>query len=275
MQVGDVMKSYDGILITDSKAFSKRKRTEIGQTIEIIVDRSGEEQTLQVTYTAVPDKNSTLNIAGFIMGLVFVLLGLFVHLKKKTALTFTFAVFGVFFGFIFFSGPNINPGFLNNLMDSINTTIIMFAFVTLARFILQYPKKSSFLNGGTSRWIYAPAAVIVLIFWILNFVQPDSTSGLNATVGMLFFTVIVFYFGLSLITLIGKYYKANAEERKSFGLNYMLLGALLGLLPILILTILQEISPTIVIQGIDYLFLTLTFIPIFFSMALMQKKATL
>lgn len=43
MQVGDVMKSFDGISVTDSKAFSKRNRTEIGQTVEIVVDRNGEE----------------------------------------------------------------------------------------------------------------------------------------------------------------------------------------------------------------------------------------
>ena len=272
MQVGDVMKSYDGILVTDSKAFSKRKRTEIGQTVEIVVDRNGEEHILQVTYSALPNKISMLNMAAFIMGLIFILLGLYVHLKKKTALTFAFAVFGVFFGFIWFSGPNIAPGFLNNLFDSINITIIMFAFVALARFILQYPKQSSFLNGGNSRWVYAPAAVIVAVMWIMNFAQPDSTSGLNVTLDMLFFAVILFYFGLSLITLIGKYSKANAEERKSLGLNYMLLGAVLGLLPFLMFFIVNQLSPTTVLPGDDYMFLTFAFIPIFFSMALMQKS---
>lgn len=272
MQVGDVMKSYDGILVTDSKSFFKRKRTEIGQSVEIVVDRSGEEQTLQVTYTALPDKNSALNMSAFIMGLIFVFLGLYVHLKKKTALNFTFAVFGVFFGFIWFNGPNINPGFLRNLVNSVNITIIMFAFVALARLILQYPQQSSFLNGGNSRWIYAPAALIVVIIWILNFAQPDSTSGLNVTINMLFFVVIVFYFGLALITLIGKYSKANAEERKSSGLNYMLLGAVLGLLPFLIFFTVNQLSPTTILPGDDYIFLTFAFIPIFFSMALMQKS---
>ena len=273
MQVGDVRKSIDGISMTDSKAFSKRKRTEIGQIVEIVVDRNGEEQALQVTYSALPDKNSTLNMSAFIMGLIFVLLGLYVHLKKKTALTFAFAAFGVLFGFIWFNGPNINPGFLNDLVNSINITVIMFAFVALARFVLQYPPQSSFLVGGNSRWIYAPATVIVVIIWILNFAQPDSTSSLNVTINMLFFVVIVFYFGLSLIKLISKYSKANAEERKSSGLNQMLLGAVLGLLPFLIFFTVNQLSPTTILPGDDYMFLTFAFIPIFFSMALMQKKA--
>ncbi|MGM5469893.1 PDZ domain-containing protein [Flavobacteriaceae bacterium LMO-SS05] len=272
MQVGDVMKSYDGISVTDSKAFSKRNRTEIGQTVEIVLDRNGEEQALAVTYTALPDKNSTLNITAFIMGLLFVLLGLYIDQKKKTALSFSFAVFGVLFGFIWFNGPYINPGFLNELVNSINITLVMFAFVALARFILQYPPQSSFLNGGNSRLIYAPAALIVLIVWILNFTQPDSTSTLNVTITMLFFAVIVFYFGLSLVTLISKYSKANAETKKSLGLNHMLLGAVLGLLPFLIVFTITRISPTTIVPGNDYLFLTFAFIPIFFSMALLKKS---
>jgi hypothetical protein len=272
MQVGDVIKSYDGISVIDSKAFSKRKRTEIGQTVEIVVDRNGEEQALQVTYTTLPDKNNTLNMSAFIMGLLFIVLGLYVDLKKKTALSFAFAVFAVFFGFIWFNGPYINPGFLNEFVDSISIALIMFAFVALARFILQYPPESSFLNGGNSRWTYVPAAVMVLIIWILNFAQPDSTSTLKVTLRTLFGVVIIFYFGLALITLIRKYSKASAEERKSSGLNQMLLGTVLGLLPFLISFTITIISPATILPGDDYMFLTFAFIPIFFSMALLQKK---
>lgn len=272
MQVGDVMKSFDGISVTDSKAFSERARTEIGQTVEIVVDRGGEEQALQVTYAELTDKNSTLNLSAFVMGLLFVILGLFVYNKKKTALTFAFAVFAVLFGFIWFNGPNVGPGFMRNLVNSVSVTIIMFAFVALARFILQYPPQSAFLKGGSSRWIYAPAAIIVAVIWILNFLQPDSTSTLNVTINMLFFVVILFYFGLSLIMLISKYSKANAEVRKASGLNYMLLGAVLGLLPFLIYFTIDQISPTTILPGDDYMFLTFAFIPIFFSMALMQKS---
>lgn len=275
MQVGDVMKSYDGILVTDSKAFNNRKRTEIGQTVEIVAERRGEEQILQVTYTELPDKNSTLNMSAFIMGLLFVVLGLYVHLKKKTDLTFAFAVFGVFFGFIWFNGPNINPGFIRNLINSINITIVMFSFVALARFILQYPPQSSFLNGGNNRWIYAPATLIVAIIWILNFAQPDSTSTLNVTLRMLFGIIIIFYFGLALITLLLKYSKANSDERKSLGLNYMFLGAVLGLLPFLIYFTVNQLSPSTILPGNDYMFLTFGFIPILFSMALMQKSDNL
>lgn len=272
MQIGDVMKRFDGIDVVDAKAFSQRERTKIGQTVEIVVDRAGEEQTLSVTYSALPGKNSTLNLSAFIMGLLFIVLGLYVHQKKKSALSFAFAVFTVFFGFIWFNGPNIDPGFLNNLMNSITVTLILFAFVALARFVLQYPPQSSFLKGGNSRWIYAPAAVIVVIIWILNFAQPDSTSTLNVTIRAIFGIVIIFYFGLALITLIRKFMAASAADRKSSGLNLMFWGAVLGILPFLIFWTVTRISPSTIFPGSDYMFLTFAFVPIFFSLALLSRK---
>jgi membrane-associated protease RseP (regulator of RpoE activity) len=272
LMVGDVMKSYDGIAVEDTKSFAKRARTEIGDVVEVVVDRDGEEQTLNITYSELPAKNASLNMAAFIMGLLFVLLGLLVHTKKKTALTLSFAVFSVFFGFVWFNGPNIEPGFLEQLVNSVSTTLVMFAVAAMAGFALKYPPKSAFLGGGSSKWLYAPAAVIVVIIWILNFAQPDSTSTLNTTMRMLFGVIILYYFGMALITLIRKYAKANAEERSANGLNLMLLGVILGILPFLINFIITRISPTTILPGSDYLFLTFAFIPIFFALALMKMK---
>ena len=271
MQIGDVMKSFDGILVTDSKSFSERERTEIGEVIEIVIDRNGEEQTLQVTYSELPDKNKILNLLAFIIGLVFVLLGIYVHFKKKTDLTLAFSLFALCFGFVWFNGPNIGPGILNEIVNSIDIAIVMFAIVSLAIFTLKYPPVSSFLNGGKNRLIYVPSALIVIIIWILNFTNPDSTSSLNITIRLLFGVIIIFYFGLALLTLIKKYAQANTEDRKSSGLNLMLLGTVLGLLPFLINFIITTISPTTILPGRDYLFLTFTLIRIFFSLALLQN----
>ncbi len=272
LMVGDVMKSYDGIAVEDTKSFAKRERTEIGDVIDVVVDRDGEEQTLSITYSELPAKNASLNMAAFIMGLLFVLLGLLVHNKKKSALSLSFAIFSVFFGFVWFNGPNIEPGFLDQLVNSLSTTLVMFAVAAMAGFALKYPPKSSFLDGGSSKWLYAPAAVIVVIIWILNFSQPDSTSTLNTTMRLLFGVIILYYFGMALITLIRKYAKASTEERSASGLNLMLIGVVLGILPFLINFIITRISPSTILPGSDYLFLTFAFIPIFFALALMKMK---
>lgn len=272
MQVGDVITSYDGIASSDSKAFSERKRTEIGQVVPIEVERGGEAQTLEVTYSALPSKNSTLNMASFIMGLLFVLLALYVHNRKKSALSISFAAFAVCFGYIWFNGPNIEPGFLSNLVNSINVTIVMYSFVALSRFILRYPPESSIMTSNKKRMLYVPAAIIVAIIWVLNFAQPDSTSTLNVTIRLLFGGIIIFYFGLAVVTLIRKYSKASAEVRTSSGLNMMLMGAVLGILPFLIYYAIGTVSPATILPGNDYIFLTFALIPIFFTMALLKQR---
>ena len=68
LQKGDVLKSTGGIAVTDTKALNKRQRAKIGETREYLIDRSGEEITLQVTYAEMVDKDSTNNIIGFLIG---------------------------------------------------------------------------------------------------------------------------------------------------------------------------------------------------------------
>ena len=102
LQMGDIIKSTGGILITDSKANSERQRAKIGETREYIVDRNGEDVTLQLTFAPLIDKDKNLNRVGNIIGLIFILLGLFANFKFKSELSFAFAMFAVCFGFIFF-----------------------------------------------------------------------------------------------------------------------------------------------------------------------------
>lgn len=268
LKVGDVIKSTGGISVNDTKALNKRERSKVGDNRTFIVDRNGEEVSLDLTYAAMSNKNSSLNLAAFILGLIFILLGLYTHKKVNSTLSYSFVVFALCFGFIFFDGPYIAAGFLDNLINSIDTTIVLFSFVALASFMLKYPNESKF----NARLLYLPAIVLAVIIWALNFIQPDSTSSLNVGMRTLFGLVILFYFGLSIITLIKKYSKANDGERKSLGLNLMLWGAIIGLVPILIVFISRVISPKTLLPGNEYVFLTFAAIAILFSMAVIHQS---
>ena len=69
LQLGDVIKSTGGISVSDTKALNKRQRAEIGETREIVVDRNGEEVSLQLTYTKMIDKDrkKTLTLIAFLL----------------------------------------------------------------------------------------------------------------------------------------------------------------------------------------------------------------
>ena len=76
MEVGDKIRSIDGISSEDSRALSSRPRTTIGQTRIIGVDRGGESVELSLTNAALPSTQNINSYIGILIGLVFCGMGL-------------------------------------------------------------------------------------------------------------------------------------------------------------------------------------------------------
>jgi hypothetical protein len=268
LQVGDIIKSTGGIAVTDSKALSARERSTVGETREFVVSRDGEEVTLQLTYTGMTDNDKTNNMVGFIIGLLFVIIGAYANYKFKTDLSSAFAVFSICFGFLFLNGPYLGTGALSTFVNIISTAVVLFSFTALVIYMLRYPPESSFISSKNYKLIYVPMVIILAIVVILEITQMDNSVGLRMGMRLLFGIFIIAYFLIALITQIRKYMKATAEERNSKGLTLMLLGTIIGLVPILIYFTAGTISPGIELPGNDYVFYTFAAIPIFFMMAL-------
>lgn len=273
MQLGDVIKSTGGISVTDTKALNKRQRAEIGETRAIVVDRNGEETTLQLTYIKMIDKDRTNNFIGFVIGLLFIVLGIYANNKHKTALSGAFAVFAVCFGFLFMNGPYIASTALSTFVGVISSAVFLFAFTALAIYMLRYTPESSFLSSKNSKLLYVPMLVLLLIIVVLEVVQPDRSGTLNMVMRLLFGVFIIGYFLIALVTLIKKYSKASSEEKSSNGLNYMLWGVIIGIVPILIEFTIRTISPETEVPGSDYLWYTFAAMPICFTLALNKLYA--
>ena len=272
MMKGDIMKTYDGIPVSDNKGFSKRDRERIGEEIEIVVERDGEVKALKMTYESVPSKDKILNLIAFITGVMFVALGIYSHKKVSSSLSLLYAVFAVCFGYNFLAGPSFNNELIVKIIASFTNSVVLLSFAVLTNFVLSYPPKSNFLNQRSKYlWIYAPALCVLIFFWIIIFIQPDGTSSFNQFISILVGVLIVGYFGVPLIVLIVKYAKASSDMRKQSGLNLMLLGTIIGLAPILIIIILETVSPKTVLPGSDYVILTMMVIPIFFTMAILKQ----
>jgi PDZ domain len=268
LQEGDVIKSTGGIAVTDTKALNKRERAEIGETRDIVVDRNGEEQTLQLTYVASPEKNRTNNMVGFIIGLLFIVLGLYANNKHKSELSASFAVFALCFGFLFMNGPYVSSIILRSIIGIISAAIVLFSFTALVIYMLRYTPESSFLSSKNYKLIYVPMLVILAIIIVLQVTQIDNSGTLNMVMRLLFGGFIIVYFLIAVITLVRKYMNASATDRSEKGLNMMLIGTVIGLLPILIYFTINTISPGSDLPGNDYVFYTFAAIPIFFTLAL-------
>ncbi|MBK9256204.1 MAG: PDZ domain-containing protein [Saprospiraceae bacterium] len=273
MQVGDIIKSSGGIAITDYKSLTHRERAKVGEVREYVVTRNGEDVTLQLTFAALPELNQKLNLTGFLIGLIFILLAIYTYTKIGSNLSLSFALFSIAFGSTFLRGPYLDPGFLSSFVNALFGAILMFSFVFLAILVLKYPPRSQFLDDeNIGRILYSPAILIVLIISVFEFFPPEGSPMINTVINLIFGIILIFYFGLSIFTLIQKYKNADPEVRISTGLNYMLWGTVIGLVPVLIYFIVNTIAPKFVIPGSEFIFLTFAAIPVFFTLALFKLK---
>jgi hypothetical protein len=275
LQVGDVIKSTGGIAVTDTKALNARERPAISETREFVLDRNGEEVTLQLTYTALPDDDKTNNMIGFIIGILFVVAGAYANFKHKSDLSTAFAIFSICFGFLFLRGPYLGTGVSSTLINMLSTAVVLFSFTALVIYMLKYPPESSFLSGKNRKLIYVPMLLILAIIVVLEITQMDNSATLNTAMRLLFGGFIISYFLIAVITQIRKYSKADATEKKSKGLTLMLIGTIIGIVPILVYFTIGTISPGTDLPGNDYVFFTFAAIPIFFTMALNKLNANM
>ncbi|MCK0178879.1 PDZ domain-containing protein [Flavobacteriaceae bacterium S0862] len=268
LQVGDVIKSTGGIAVTDTKALSARERAAIGETREFVIERNGEEVILQFTYTALPDDDKTNNMIGFIIGILFVVAGAYANFKHKSDLSATYAIFSICFGFLFLIGPYLGTGFLSTIINILSTAVVLFSFTALVIYMLKYPPESAFLSSKNKKLIYVPMLVILAIIVVLEVTQMDNSATLNTVMRLLFGAFIISYFLIAVITQIRKYNNASSEEKNSNGLTLMLIGTIIGIVPILVYFTIGTISPSTELPGNDYVQFTFAAIPIFFTMAL-------
>lgn len=273
LQVGDILKSTGGIEVTDSKARSARDRATIGETREFVVDRDGEEVTLQLTYAGQPEKDKTNNMIGFIIGLLFVVTGVYANYKHKSQLSTAFAVFSICFGFLFLNGPYLGTGAFSTFINILSTVVVLFAFTALVIYMLRYPPESKFLSSKNKKLVYVPMLLLLVIIIILEVTQIDNSASLRMGMRLLFGAFIISYLLIAVITQIRKFKNADVNERSSRGLTLMLIGTIFGLVPVLVYFTISNISPGIELPGNDYVFYTFAAIPIFFMLALNKLNA--
>ncbi len=75
--------------------------------------------------------------------------------------------------------------------------------------------------------------------------------------------------------MVHSYVKASPEERAVNGLNFMLLGTVIGLAPIIISVLVGVIAPKVVLPGIEFYALTMALIPFAVAQAALKKRKAL
>jgi hypothetical protein len=268
MQAGDHMRSVQGVPVEDVRGLNRLERPAVGETWALVVERDGQELALNLRLAALPGGQALSSYIAILIGACFVLFGLWSYLKAPHPGTWLLAALGVCFGPVLLAGPYFGSPLVRNVSGAVVLSAVLMGFAVMLAFVMRAGRPDGYEEGTiVPRWIYWPAALVALMFVALLLFEPAATSGLNVAVRTIAGLFSVAYFGAALVVVIRNYLRASGEMRASRRLGLMLVGTLIGILPLTVSSLVGLLSPSTVIPTAEYWFLTLIAIPITFAIA--------
>jgi hypothetical protein len=232
------------------------------------VERDGETLNLELRYAESPVNQRLTTYGGILIGVCFLVFGVWAYLAAPGRATALLAVLGLTFGPAFTIGPYFASAALRTAVGAITFAVILVGLAVLLHFLLVFPRAKQLLQRRNMMWvIYGPAAVVALVAVWVTALQSTATSESNAILRLLFGLFEAAYFVIALIALIHSYVVASSQDRAAQGLNLLLVGSVAALGPLLLLVVVSLLAPQVVLPGAQYFFLTLVLIPVTFALA--------
>lgn len=275
LQEGDRILTMDGIPVEDLRALRSRPRTEIGETRVLVVERTDETsgvtttENIEITYARMPAGDRTMDIVAGLLGLVFLLSGLVVFLKVQNTPSLLFAIVGFGFAGMLLPTPYIGSYGPRILVANVFFLAFLTAFASLLHLLLIFPTPKPVMERK-DRWklIYLPVVLYALLGMVNLLI--DIPGVLSAPGAFALGAILIGYAVLSLAALVHSFLTAAPRERIEWGLNLLLGGVIVGLVPITAMMVAGLFVRTDLLPGLDFLFLTLILIPISFGVALLR-----
>jgi len=268
LQVGDYLVSVDGISTEDAAAFSKQPRPTAGQSRTFVVKRGDGEVSMDITSGPLLPRTKNIGYAASLISLCYIGFTLMAYLAKQNRATLVLAFTGAALGLAFAGGPYITSPGARSIVTTVVSLIVLFGVGSLLHFMAVFPSPRDFINKPNSvKLLYTPALILGLLFAYRTLFTPAATDTLNTITNVLAGLVFGGYLVASIVVMLQNYSRASAEARDAQGLNTVMIGTLVGLLPVALVNVIGIFSPQTVLPGQDFYFLTLIVIPVTWSMA--------
>jgi len=207
-----------------------------------------------------------------VLGFAFLTMTFWSFVMAPGTATAVLTVFGLCWGFGFLGVPWFDSPEMRNVFGSITFAAIMVGFAALVHFLLIFPDRRPFMERRSAgALIYWPAILVAIVTLGFNVFQPLATSGINLFFRFFTGAVQVGYFGAALVTMFRRYSSASVDGRARHGLNLMMAGAVLGVFPLLLQTLVALLAPASYLPGAQFYFLALGLIPVTFSLAAVKS----
>lgn len=260
--VDDSILKIGGFAAGDARSQARLPRMKAGDTRVFTVERDGAEREVSIVYLALSQQKLTFERVSLAVGFCFLLFPVLALFRAPNHATRLLAVMGTGLSMSLLQGPFIADAGVRAMTATISSLFVLVGMAALVQFLMVFPARRTFMDKSYAKTlIYLPALLLwLLLAWRLLFTPPASTA-LNIFHGLLTGIVEGGYFLFGLFLLLHNYSKTNRVQRKALGLNLMLWGTVLGLLPAVIGQLTTAFSPQSALPGQAYYFISLALIP--------------
>jgi membrane-associated protease RseP (regulator of RpoE activity) len=275
LRVGDVIKSLNGIPVTNRKELQELQRRAPAAAWPVEVERNGETVLLTLSPTGLPTSDIRLARTRSLLGLFFLVFPLWAWFKSPDSPALPLAIFGLSFGFLLMGAPSFESPAVRSVLDGVAILALYMGITALVHFLLAFPSRRRFLDR---RWaavvLYGPAVLVVLLsVGTLNLPIEIISRNVLSMLSTLFGAL---YFLSAIVLLIWRYVAASRADRAKYGLGIMLLGTLAAFVPLLLYPVVTSLWPGSaryyqIIASTYSPPLTLALIPIAFSVAVVRS----
>jgi len=281
LREGDRILSMDGIPPEDREALRRQPRAGIGETLMLVVERTDEgtgvatTEDIEVTFSRQPAGEWAFGIVYVVIGLVFLLSGMLVYLKAPSTPSLLLAIVSLGWAGILLPRPYIGSYALRVFTEELLFVAFLTAFASLLHLLLVFPRRKRVMERKRAGLlIYLPVVgytLIGTIHFIAGPLEGWFSTIMGVAVGIVVWVGMLGYTALSVVALIHSYVTAAPHERTEQGLNFLLVGIVIGLLPLTCMMVFSMFDRTDLMPAPNFVSLTLVLIPISFALALLKN----
>jgi hypothetical protein len=272
IRVGDRITNIDGVTTERLYQLSKLSRAEIGENQKLTLQRSDSEFAATVTPTALPTGNWILVRVKNVMGLLMIAIGFAVFKRRPGKEVSLFFLFNLFVALAFITPPYFESV---GLRRAVALNFLVFLTLGLAFFLhltVIFPKPKPLVQETPLElFIYGPVPLMALAYSALRLFQPDADLLLNVVLQNAFGLLVLMCLGFAVAAVINSHWIAGDSERAST--RTMLIGALLGTIPVAAGLLTDSFLPYTALPLSDFYALPVILVTLAFGKALWQLKS--
>ena len=251
VKVGDRLIEVGGVPTQKLYQLSQLSRPKIGEEQQIAVLRGQVRHDLSLRPVPLPFGERLILWSKNLMALAMMAAGCVVFWKRPNKVSSLFLLFNLFAALAFMTPPYFES-FMLRKMVALN--FLVFLTMGLALFLhltLVFPKpKPTVADTPVELFIYFPVPIMAIFYLALRLFQPEVDLLLNQALHYAFGLLVSMCVALALAALVHSFWTALSPNRLYLGI--VLLGSLIGLVPIALKVLVDSFFPQVTLSGQDY-----------------------